>query len=819
MKVFVKKETNIIDVPEEGAAVLREITPDGGYFRYEIAYRADPRKAVQNGAIIVRMQASKKPHVRQPANLLTGYNPDQLVKNLLQKSSITKDRGRSQKDSVFFTYLSDLSAKIPNNKTTLLSLDPSISRLVPNVILDSTRTIKLKAISEINAENIILPVLENNISTAIVPQGNRNAITARAVSMNLALTRAVDPAQISGARTNNIQSARRVSGGISQMPKKIPYNLNDTQKISLVGDLVNAINPQNHLQLRKTDLINVLVNQPRTTIDVVETLDIPVGYLQMDEFYLILTLTDKNGVEVQTINITVPHARNVAALQIPVVPPKMEVLQTGIPGKNVVQVKQVDRNATGVAVYRKEIRRGVPITDAAFTFVGNIECTATQDYQRMEDVVNNYNSILYRAIPYNDNNVLSAEFASAGSKPIKTIGRQKFAKRRNFVSLTGDVVSSGIYLEIRDVPPGVALVELYRRDLTIHEKEFTLATKPTFVSNEDSLAPIFLTDNDIKTDRIYEYQVRLVYPDGDTEVGSNNLVIKYNPITANVVDTTVSTPVVVQNGIDLDVEFSLESSIIPGDLDSVKAALDAQGLSQFYADAVSGERERLQNIIAYGVKRTNLTTGEVEDFGVVTARAFSDRQLGQVKGVKPLQSGLEYRYTVTTFFRSAETTLSTVEREVTTSLNGAYTLQPARWLHPVTLRLGNLVSTRALLRNHSESTFSFGSVGNIVTTTVSLADITPSIVEAKASKLGQSATLVQWRVQGNIQKIDHFIVILEMVGMRTVVGKCHNISESNYFQFVDALDNGEHGKLTYFVVPVYYDFARGTEVSTNEVLV
>ena len=55
--------------------------------------------------------------------------------------------------------------------------------------------------------------------------------------------------------------------------------------------------------------------------------------------------------------------------------------------------------------------------------------------------------------------------------------------------------------------------------------------------------------------------------------------------------------------------------------------------------------------------------------------------------------------------------------------------------------------------------------------------------------------------------------------MRTVVGKCHNISETNYFQFVDSLDDGEHGKLKYFIIPVYYDFSKGTEVSTNEVII
>lgn len=820
MKVFVKKETNIIDVPEEGSAILAEITRNGEFFRYDVTYRADPRRAVQNDAITVRIQASTKPFIRQPTRLLTGFNPDQLIRNIQQKSSITKDQGRSQKSNVFFTYVSDLSAKIPNDKTGLLSMDPSIGRLVPDVVLKHETTLKLKPVSELNDQDVIMPVLENNISTAIVPDVTRNSVVAKTVSLNLALN-AIDPAVISGARLGTIQPARKVSAGAVSMPSRelSKFNLTEKQRVSLLGDLVNTLNPSTHLQLRRTDFVNVLVNQPRTTVDVTETLEIPVGLLQMDEFYLVLSLVNRRGVEVQTINITVPHAKNVTALQIPVLPPKMEILQTGLPGKNVIQVKQVDPNAVGCAVYRKEIRKGVPITDAAFTFVGNIACKAGQDFQRMEDVVNNYNSILYRAIPFNANGTLSSEFASAGSRPIKPLGRAKVSKRRNFVSLTGEIVDNAISLEIRDVPPGVCLVKLLRRDLSIFQESYDLVSRPSLITNEDSLAPIFVTDNGVKRNRIYEYQVELLYPDGDSEYGATNLVIKYDLITANVVDTFVSKPEVIQTGTDLDVQFTLESSLIPGNLDSVKAALDAQGLSQFYDDAVSGERQKLQSIIAYNVQRSNLTTGEVEDFGTIVTTQFSDKQLGRVKGVKPLQSGYEYRYNVTTFFRSAETTLSDVEREVETGTNSSYTFQPARWLHPITLNQGNLVSATSLVRNHAQTTFTFGSVGNVVNTIVSLADILPSVVEAKVQKLGKNSTLVQWRVQGNITKIDHFIVILETVGMKTVVGKSHNVSESNFFQFVDSLDNGEHGKLTYSIVPVYYDFSRGTEVTTNEVLI
>jgi len=821
MKVSIKKETNIIDIPEEGAVHLAEITPDG-HFKYEITYRTDPRRAVQNKAILVKIFASLKPFVKQPTKTFSHFNPDQLIKNLLQKTSVSKDQGRAQVSNVFFTYISDISAKIPNDKTTLLSFRPLIHGLVPNVTLGIDKLVKLKSVQEITDGNIILPVLENNISAAIVSsQVARSTGVARAVSLDLVTRRGIDPAQVSGARMQTIQSAKKVSGGLVSQPTKTigRLALNETQRVSLVGNLVNDNNPLNHLQLRPTDFLNILVDAPRTTLDIKETLEIPTGLLQAPEFFFILQLVNSSGVEVQTINLSVPHAKNVANLQIPILPPKMMILQTGLPGKNVVQVKQIDQNATGVAVYRKEIKKGVSVADAAYTFIGNIQAKFGQDFQRLEDVVNNYNTIIYRAIPYNATGILASEFESAGAQAIKKKQSGKYDRRHNFVSILGEVVINAISIEIRDVPPGVSIVKLLKRNLSVYEQEFSLVTKPALIDNLESGAPIFVTDNDVKEDRIYEYRVEYLYPSGDVEIGANNLIIKYEPATANIVETVLSKPTVVQTGADIDVQFDLSSSLIPGDLDFIKKTLEAQGLLSYYQQGISDEKEKLQNIIAYGVRRINITVGEIEDFGIVTDKNFSDRKFGAVKSVKPLQGGYEYRYLVTTYFRKAETTLEQVTRTVQFTQNIAYTFKPAKWLHPITLKKGNLTTEKTRMKNHSQTAFSFGAVGNIATVNVSLANILPSITEARAQKLGKNSNLIQWRVQGQITKIDHFIIILEIVGMRTVVGKSHNVSESNYFQFVDSLDNGEHGKLTYYIVPVFYDFTRGTEVPTNEVVV
>lgn len=819
MKVSLKKETNIIDVPDEGAVRLIETTKDG-YFRYEVSYRVDPQRAIQNDAITVKILASQKPFSKQPTSLLTQFNPELLIKNIQKKASINKDQSKSQKSNIIFTYISDISSKIPNNKTTELAIGNVLGK--GNVILNKQKIIKTQTVQEINEQNITLPVLENNLANTVVQtQIPRNTAIARKDFVNILIRKGIDPAKISGTKINTIQSAKKVADGVVSSPAQSlkKYNLTESQKISFFGNLINDINPNSVLQLNSLDHVNVLVDSPRTTIDIIETVDIPIGLLQLDTFFFILQLIDKNGIEIQSINISVPHSKNISNLEIPVHPPKLVVLQTGIPGKNIIQVKQVDKNATGVALYRKEIKTGIPITDSSYTFIGDISITSDQDFQRIEDFVNNYNTVIYRAIPFNSSRMMSSEFDTAGVQGIKRRKSEKYDKRQNFVSIVGEIVNGAISLEIRDIPPGVCLVSLLRRNLTIREKNFSVIVKPFLITNEEYGAPLFATDNNVQENRIYEYQVELLYPDGNKDIGANNLIIKYEPITANIVETTVSKPNVIQSGVDLDVQFELNSSLTSTDLDYIQKTLKNQGLLDYYQDGILSEKEKLQSIIAYGIKRANLTTGELEDFGIVADTNFSDKKYGPVKSVKPLQAGNEYRYFITTYFRKTETTLENVERTVQVSQNIFYTFKPSKWLHPLTLKNGNITTEASRKKNHSQTAFSFGAVGSIATVNVSLADVLPSVVEASAQKFGKNSNIIRWRVQGQVTKIDHFIIILEMIGMRTVVGKCHNISESNYFQFIDVLENGEKGKLTYYIVPVFYDFVRGTEVSTNEVIV
>ena len=326
-------------------------------------------------------------------------------------------------------------------------------------------------------------------------------------------------------------------------------------------------------------------------------------------------------------------------------------------------------------------------------------------------------------------------------------------------------------------------------------------------------------DRDVLEGRIYEYRVILIYPSGTEESAANNLIIEFNPVVSNVMNLQLTEPNTVQNGSNIDVVFNITKNTLQNDTDRMKTFLAEQGLTTEFQDQLLANRDKFQELFVVHITRTNLSTGELENFGIIDSPTFSDIKFGTINSAKPLQAGFDYKYNVVSHARNIESLNLTLKKIVDIRTNVSYSFAPAAWRHPITLKKGNLVTASSLKRNHSKTTFTFGTVVDSKSVTVSLANMMPSLRDGKATMFGRDRIFVQWKVQGNVNKIDHFIVILDILGVRTIVGKSHNITNSNYFQFVDELTNKESGELTYFIVPVFFDYSRGPELKTNSVVV
>ena len=813
MKVKLKKDINLIKIiPSD--IFLKQITSDG-YYEYEITYSIHAKKAMINKVNLVKILASKNPIRAEKVKIFDSELLEEIPLNIQLNKSLNKDINKSKTSDIFFEFLSDITKRIPNDKTQILAN----KALDPNTIIATKKVLTLMSVESITQKNVVVPVLETN---TVSFDSNTSNVNLKEISKNL-LIGAIDPASIMGAKTDNFHSARRVSGGLINKKNKKPFCL-FSDKIKKYKNYyninyINDFNPSVQTQLSEGSIVNVQTEEQVSEIKITETIYLPYDELINNDFYLTLKAINNLNLEVQSVEINVPHSKLVSQLQIPSIPPEVKLLSTGVPGKNTILIKQLDKTAKGVAVYKKEIKSTTSLEETNYHLVGKLDTVYGDDYQRFFDISSNCNSTIYRCIPYNNENILCGEFTSVGIK-----GNQKLFKKykaehviENAV-ITYNITEPGIEIELRNISESIITYQVLRRTLTNYEKDYSVIHSEYINSSNGNSIYTYL-DSDVVANKTYEYKVQLMLKAGKQLDIKNNLIIQYNPTTNNIVDTVVTTPKVVQNEQGIDVTFDITSNFITTNNDKIKQFLEEQGLLNFYYNEISNEKEKLQNLVVYEVERINLSTGEVESFGIVNSTSFSDIEQGKIKNVKPLDDGKEYKYKITTYFRLTETLFKTYSRTITDINNRTYTLYPYKWRHPLILDSGNITSDNSLKRNHSSNELTMGKITSIIYTDVSLANILPSIKEAQAVKTSNNSILLQWRVQGNVKKIDHFIIILEILGIKSVIGKCHNISNLNYFQYVDNLDNNEHGKLKYYITPVLYDYTNLTSAETNEVII
>jgi len=820
MKIFAKRDRGYLEIPEN-FAILSEISKNGK-FVYEITYRVDPVKAVQSNAFTVMIHISTKPYIKKINPVFAnGKNSNEnIVLNILQKKSKQKDYVRQQKTEYILSQKSDITSKIPNNLTGTLSN----ANTKQTIAIKNIKQLSPAPVEELNNSNLNLPVLEMNLNkidanSNSTPTENTQFIKNQA--NYLLYEKNIDPANLYGLKTNTIVSAQKVIDGT--IVNKPYYNQkllqNNPGASTLVENFLNKTILTSQTELNGTDYLNILVNKQITYVEVTEKIEIPSTAITDNEFYVIFELQNaKTTLEIESVYVN--HGNNLTTINIPTEPPSVIDLGANKPGKVSFLVKQEDENAVAINIYKKELKPTVVNTDSVYNFVGKIDLNKEKGYQRFEDVAASLHPIIYRFIPVNSNGILSAVFTSKVIKfDTSQISKNINKKRKQyFVGFNATINAQSIGIEINSVPSGPKILRILKRDKKILQKDFVQVGE-NFNIEGNTTNVIAYEDYDVKKDRIYEYICEVEYKDGTIEKSANNIIVEYSPITNNILSIELNDANVVESGQNFDAVFNIKWSYISNSFELVKKLLTEQNLiSQFNQD-IFENRENLNKLFSFGVTRTNVTTNQVDSFGIIDSLNFSDLKYGKPKGISPIKSGFEYRYTVTAYLRNPETLLPKLTRTVATSQNLSYSFRPSRWLQPVTLTAGNIVTERTLASNHAKNDFTFGRVVEIKSVTLSLADTLPSISDVKATRTKKDEVLIQWKVLGNIGKIDHFVIVLNILEMQTIIGKAHNITNSNYFQFLDKLTNGESGALTYSIIPIYFDYSPGTATKTNLVII
>lgn len=832
MRAYIKREQNVLEVPE-GFATLVKIDPNlsEGSYHYKFEYLVNPEKAFRNNAILVEMFVSKEPWSVRTYNIFNKFDPEEAIINIRLKNQKQKDFYRSSdliKDNkVWIPYItSDITRFISNTEVAKFSRGKRITEGDVFKPVVSTRTlVKPILVSELTSRNTEMPILEVNTSK----RRNEFGIDGSSVDSNELRRRAssvlfqkkIDPASFVGKRSNTITSAKHSYSGV--IPKKNGSGDVHNDDDVLITSLLKNNQSNSDADKNQTDYQSIPVVETNTNIVVEETMSIPISYLDSDEFYVVFRLKNKRGMIIETVSGLVSHGKQVSLLRIPSIPPVIVTPPKSAFGGTTINLKQADPNGTSIKLYRKHFSTIESLKDSTYSLVGEVKCGINDGFVKIFDYPNSLDPVIYRAVSVNSSGLVGSEFSSSVVETIRGSVAKTSPKNQkpNFVTISTTVLPGGITVKLSNFPSGPIAFELKRRDLTMRESAYTSVNAPALLDVLQSSEISIEDTTGLQSKHIYEYAVFLIYKTGEVKQSATRHIVNFKTSVSNIVSLDISPANIEQSGgNEIDVKFSITKNISQNSADQIKSFLTKQGFLGEFQEDIIANRDKLGNLFAIGVTRHNLSTGQVEDFGILESDDFSDIAAGSTSGVSSLVAGNEYRYVVTAYSRNIESLLPNLVKTDSTNQNLPYTFTPAEWTHPITLEDGNIITEESLKRNYASKSFTFGAIADVKEFQVSLSEVLPALYDGKAKFLpGRKSTLVQWKVQGNVNKIDHFIVVLDILGMKTIVGKTHNVSNSNYFQFLDNLDNQESGGLTYFIVPVYFDYSRGVELKTNQVVV
>lgn len=812
-----ERRYNLLQVSDDYAH-LRSIHSNGD-LEFEVLYRIKPQDAVTHESLTVNVIVSSRTFGRRSilGTSNEGRDRRKLIDNVRSDLTNAKNVSLQRKQYRVALKSSDVSARI-NNENVAKLRSRSTSPLQSN-----PSTLKLVPVSSVKEGVEAKPVLSriaHGFTTSIdtVHSSSIDESPAR-LMYDMILKHGVDPSSIAGMTHRSVTANDAVDGTLRRTrSNELEYS---TQSRLLHYHLFQPeaqSRPLTTDQVRDTELVHVLVNEPDPYVDVPVTFVIPAKALNVDghdasHFFVSFDLINgRTGVSVDTVVKPLDVARHVQLHNTPRKAPIVKVAASDIAPYVNLEIKQVDYGARGVQVFRKSIH-GSTIGVDDYVLIATYDLRHGDQSLLVSVDVPVGSTTLYRVIPIGEQGAQGFEYTNvvvrpARYQPIKSL------------SLTAQVTELGVRLEARGIPKDVTSIEFRVRNRTVHEKDFRNVGGDVLLVDDAAREVDYITivDSDVYTGNVYEYVARLVYVHG-TNKDAGNAIVEYVQQSPGKVDTRVDNVVVTQDT-DPNVTFDVSTTVIDGNIDVIKNLLQRQDVYEQFRGDVTREREFLKSLIAHNVQRVDLTTGNRDDFGVVTSERFDDAALRKNQAIDPPKLGHKYRYEVTALLRAPETMFETLVKDATDAVTKkSYTYSPAKFFHPLALTRGVLMTASGLRTRYAKDAMSHGAIGTMTPVDVSF-DVEPAyVIDPAAARFDRYLNTITWKVEGSVDQIDHFIIMKDVHGVRTIIGKTHSEYVNGNCQYLHEITRRDEGALVYVIVPVFNDYKVGTSAVTNNVIV
>ncbi len=813
--MFIKapKQQNIIKIPEY-FITLKKITENND-LHFSLIYQIDQSDVVRKSAHKCKITATSR--VVKKRDIVIDNNWPQIdnktvIKNVLSMLSSERASAKNQELFIINSVFVDHTSAVNNQIISPLRSGKPISE-IPQL---KKSKISVKTIGELNQTNNIYPILQVNPTQ--IEDDDTSPPTHHTFQLGI-INQAIDPTHIYDYEDDILDPQESIQGVYNKFGNRSMSQLPQTQKqlVETFKSITRAYqNPGTITSIPYNDDVKILTltTELSNQVDIESTLILSSDKI-LDEngnykdVYIQFDVLDSNDLTIQTQQEKVDILQHIDVYYMPKLAPiasfsKYETMSTGN-----IKVRQIDETAKGIRLFRKNLSYASNVIDS-YTFINDFPLTSDHGSDNIAVDVSSKNTVIYRLIPIGEHDTLGSEFVNVIVNPSKT------NKKFTYVSLAAQIINVGVNIEVRELPPEVVAFRIMRRDTTIYETEFAIIGDDNIKVNlQDSNALYVVVDNSVKNEHVYEYVCKLIYKNG-SETQSGNTIIEYVTLTENLVETKIENLEINYDINNLDVKFTLNTTIFDTQLDTIKNLLIKQGIEEHFINDLTLERDKLRQLIAHQVQRINQTIGVRENFGTITTETFSDSTLRGINSVSPLQIGHKYRYEVVTCLRSAETLFENFNKESIDKItNKPYVYSPNKFLHPIALSKGNLTNPITLNSNHTKDQMAFGNVGNLSQIDVSFSENITGIVQSSVEKFDREHLLIKWNVNGNPGNVDHFIIMKEHLGQRKIIGKSHASFERTNFTFVYHQDTFDVGELFFIVQPMYNSYMLGSIAKTN----
>lgn len=808
MFVKVSREIDLIRLPAQFARIVDVL--DNNDIIIEVKHSVKQSDIVKRNAKLVRVSVVTKTMTPLSILQLPGQSKpstDQVVRNILNQIPTLRSNIRNFESAVVAKKMTDNMSKLDFELIGALQKNDNPK----NVAALYKPQVMLRSVADLNTQNDIKPILQVNRTSV-----SSNAVPIKQLAQNAILRHGFDPSFVANIVDEEVLTPREAVSGMFLKSTRLNVNESSSKYYKEITS------PQKIIPANTSNIpyeTNVLSMETVFVDDVIVKTKLVLPYDKLKDSsgnfkqtFIAFDLLNEGGICVQTIQESIDVLKYLEAFYTPRKAPIVKFARFETSGKANIQIKQQDKRAVSVKIYRKDFSY-VNNDPTTYQLVTQHEIPCDGSFETIPIDVSPSFTNIFRVVSVGKNDAMSPEFTNIVVNPTKTI------RRRTHVSMTSRIVENGVNIDVSDVPFDVVSIAVLRKDRTVRGKFEFIGDEIVQVTPENQTVVYTITDTTVKKSHVYEYICRLFFKNGSA-VDAGVEFVDYQPLVQNFVDTRIENLEVSRAIDNLDVSFKISTVVNETNADSIKSLLEKQGLYDLFEQDVLKERDKLQKLIAHQIHRVDLTDGTKENFGIITGEKFSDSQFRLINAVRPLQLGHAYRYEVSALLRSPETMFEDyVKTSIDESTKKSFSFKPSKFLHPITLRLGNLATPQTLQEHYSQSQLSFGNVGNVVKTEVSFTDNIINIIDASADAFDSGTHLVKWAISGDPQKVDHFLIMKEFLNQRSVVGKCHAVNETTSFRFFYELTSADMGEVEYIIIPVFDNYDVGTEIKTNKVVI